>query len=277
MSGPFFKPEELLPDSRAEDLERHAGWLSPDHFDKESGLLIISIQSWVIKTKHHTVLVDTCAGNHKERPNWEPFHQLDLPYLQRLEDAGVHPDSVDFVMCTHLHVDHVGWNTRLKDGRWVPTFPNAKYVFAKQEYEFWEQVATKGSADYSAEDALVFNDSVLPVVEAGQTEMIEGSHALNDQLKIDPAPGHTPGSCTLKLTSNGEEALFAGDTMHHPLQVYHPEWNSGFCMDPETARTTRRRVLEEAADRNQLLLPGHFAPPGAFRITRQDNGFAIKF
>lgn len=275
MCGPFFPPDVLLPDLPQGAIEAHAGWLQPDFYDPNAGCFVLSIHSWVIKTQHHTVLVDACVGNDKERETFADFAHLNLPFLQTLSEAGVHPEAVDIVLCTHLHVDHVGWNTRLQDGRWVPTFPNAKYIFAKQEHDFWAALTPEQSAAQGLDGALVYADSVLPVVEAGQSEMVEGRYAIDDQLLIEPAPGHTPGSITLKLTSNGQGALFAGDTLHHQLQVYYPDVNSGFCLDPVAARNTRRRILEECASRPQLLLPAHFAPPCAFEVSAKGDTFVL--
>ncbi len=276
MCGPFFPPDVMLPALESGALEEHDSWLTPNYYDSNAGCLVVSIHSWVIKTPHHTILVDTCVGNDKERKAFADFAHLDLPYLQTLREAGVHPEEVDIVMCTHLHVDHVGWNTRLRDGRWVPTFPNAKYIFSKQEHDFWAAITPEESEAGGLDAALVYADSILPVVEAGQSEMVEGVHAIDDQLLIEPAPGHTPGSCTLKLTSNGQTALFAGDTMHHPLQVYYPDVNSCFCLDPEAARSTRRHILEECASQPQLLLPAHFAPPSCFKVVDNGGGYALE-
>ncbi len=134
----------------------------PDCFSKAEEKFIASVHSWVLRTKHNTILIDSCAGNDKHRPSLPRFHQLKLPFLERLATAGVTPESVDFVLCTHLHADHCGWNTRLLDGRWVPTFPNAKYVFSKAEQDHWA-----GPAGRQGFNAGVYADSVLPVVESG--------------------------------------------------------------------------------------------------------------
>ena len=277
MCGPGFRPDALLPAFQRDAIAEHADWLMPNHYHEGLDRLVASVHSWVIKTEHHTILVDTCIGNHKERPAMERWHHLDLPFLERLAEAGVQPEEVDFVMCTHLHVDHVGWNTRLDNGRWVPTFPNAKYVFARNEFEHWNQTTDEEAARIGDANMLAFNDSVLPVVEAGLAEMVDGDHQLGDRLLIEPAPGHTPGSCTLKLSSNGTEALFIGDIMHHALQVYYPHWNSCFCVDPEMSHATRRRILEESADRDRLLMPAHFGAPHAGRVVGKGDGFALAF
>jgi len=273
--GPGFLPTELYPDFQPDVLERHGDWLLPNHYHQRSGRLIGSVHSWVVRTAHHTILVDTCIGNDKTRNGFPSWSNRQGPFLERLAEAGVAPEAVDFVLCTHLHVDHVGWNTRLLDGRWVPTFPKAKYLFARREYEHW--LATEGrQADQRASDGS-FGDSVLPVMEAGQAVLVEGDHAVDDGLVLAPAPGHTPGHVTLKLASRDREGLFTGDIMHHPLQVYYPDWNSRFCTDPVQARQTRRQVLEFCADRRALMLPAHFGLPHAGRVSRQGNAFAFAF
>jgi glyoxylase-like metal-dependent hydrolase (beta-lactamase superfamily II) len=171
-----------------------------------------------------------------------------------------------------LHVDHVGWNTRLDNGRWVPTFPNAKYLFARTEYAHYEQENRKAPVNDGS-----FNDSVLPVVEAGRAVMIDDGHQLDDCMLVKLAPGHTPGHITIRLASDGQEALFTGDIMHHPLQVYRPDWNSGFCLDQAAARATRRKVLEHCCEHGSLMLPAHFAAPHGGYISAKGDRFAIRF
>lgn len=247
-------------------LERHLDWLVPNHYVPERDALVTSVHSWLIRTPHHTILLDCCAGNHKERPSLPRFHRLDTPFLERLCAAGAHPEDIDIVLCTHLHEDHIGWNTELRDGRWVPTFPRAKYLFSRRENEFW---APAGGVAY--------RDSVLPVIESGQAELVDGAHAIDDLLLIEPAPGHTPGHVILKLDAGGAGAVFSGDVIHHPLQVYAPHWNSGFCELPEEARATRRRVLERCAERGELLFPTHFGAPHVAAVAAQGGGFSLRW
>src|SRR4249920_274783 len=220
-------------------LERHLDWLAPDHYSPQHDRFVTSVHSWLIRSGDLTILLDTCGGNHKDRPWTHRFHQLDTPYLQRLRAAGVAPEDVDLVLCTHLHADHVGWNTMLRDGRWVPTFPNAKYLFSRVENEH-QDPRRNPAADADPLRGRAYRDSVLPVIEAGQVTLLDGAHAIEDALLVEPAPGHTPGHVILKLVDRGERALFCGDALHHPLQVYAPHWNSRFCELPEEARGTRR-------------------------------------
>jgi glyoxylase-like metal-dependent hydrolase (beta-lactamase superfamily II) len=258
--GHGFQPNVLLPDWNAKDIEPHLPWLAPTYYDAEADRIVSSIHSWVLKTRHHTILIDTCVGNHKERPGQPRFHMLDRPYMENFAKAGLKVEDIDYVLCTHLHVDHVGWNTRLDNGRWVPTFPNAKYVFSKTDRDYFDP--TRGEGGKNENHARVFNDSVLPILEARQDMTVEGMTQLGDDLTISPAPGHSPG-----------HVLFIGDIMHNPIQICYPAWSSAFCSDPEQARRTRRRVLEHAAGKGSLLYPQHFAGPHIGRVADKAGGF----
>jgi glyoxylase-like metal-dependent hydrolase (beta-lactamase superfamily II) len=262
--GPSFYPGFLLPDSGETALDAERDWLEPRFFDRDSGRLIMSVHSYLIRTPHHTILVDTCVGNDKERPSTKPWHRQQTPWLDRLASAGVAPEAVDFVLCTHLHVDHVGWNTRLVEGRWVPTFPNAKYLFHKDEYAYWEQ--QEAAAGRSGANDRCFEDSVLPVMDAGQALLVDGDHAIDDTLRLEPSPGHSPGHVCLQLTGGNRRAVFSGDLMHHPVQCAYPEWNSGFCHDPSQSRSTRERFVDQHAETDTVILAAHFASPTAGRI-----------
>jgi glyoxylase-like metal-dependent hydrolase (beta-lactamase superfamily II) len=196
---------------------------------------------------------------------------LDRPYMANLAKAGIRVEDVDYVLCTHLHVDHVGWNTRAENGRWVPTFPNAKYVFSRTDRDYFDPARGEGGKDELA--AHVFNDSVLPILEAKQDLVVDGSYRLADLLTITPAPGHSPGHVLIALESQGSEALFTGDIMHHPIQIHCPDWSSAFCSDPAEARTSRRRVLERAAAKGSVLYPAHFAGTHIARVEERGGEF----
>jgi glyoxylase-like metal-dependent hydrolase (beta-lactamase superfamily II) len=269
-------PEQYLAGLDRTVLEQHLGWLVPHHYAPAQDRLITSVHSWLIRTKHHTVLVDSCAGNHKDRPGFARFHQLDTPFLARLREAGATQEAIDIVLCTHLHSDHVGWNTVRRDGSWVPTFPRAKYLFSRAENEYGDP-RRNPRADADPQRSNAYRDSVLPVIESGQAQLIDGGHTIDDALVIEPAPGHTIGHVVLKLAQAGQHALFCGDVLHHPLQVYAPHWNSGFCELPEQARTTRHRVLEYCAEDRALLFPAHFGAPHVATITREGEAFVPKF
>ena len=268
-----FSPNALLPLWNNETVETHRPWLVPDNLDAAGQKLIISVHTWVIKTPQYTVLVDTGVGNAKSRPELPIFHQLDEPWLERLAAAGVAPEEVVFVLLTHLHIDHIGWNTRLVDGQWVPTFPNAKYVFPQAEYEHFLSDAGRQSIGYAA-----FVDSVLPVVNAGQAVMIgvDGVPFLDD-FHFHPTQGHSVGHMSISLHSGGETAMFGGDVMHHPIQVAQPLWASCFCDLPDAANRSRQWLLHYLADHDALYFSSHFAGTSAGRVQRLGNGFAWHF
>jgi glyoxylase-like metal-dependent hydrolase (beta-lactamase superfamily II) len=275
--------EQLLPAAvflpRLGDGQLHdqRSWLAPAHMDAASGLLRISIHSWILRTARQNILIDACCGNHKPRtrPETLDFANLETPYLERLKLVGLQPEDIHVVMCTHLHVDHVGWNTCLKGGRWVPTFANAKYLFSQTDYEFWDP-AIRESADPHPNDG-VFADSVAPVVEAGQAVLIADGHEIEPGVRVEARPGHTPGHVNVVVGSSHEQAIFSGDTMHHVLQVYSPHVNSAFCEHHELARQSRLRLLNRVADRATMLFPAHFGAPHAGRVVRRDGGFAFDF
>ncbi|MFL6799920.1 MAG: MBL fold metallo-hydrolase [Xanthobacteraceae bacterium] len=269
-------PEQYLDGFDAGFAARHLDWLVPDHYSPKHDRLITSIHSWLIRTNRHTVLLDSCAGNHKDRPGFARFHQLDTPFLQRLRDAGVLPEQVDIVLCTHLHADHVGWNTMLRDGRWVPTFPKAQYLFAARENEAGDP-RRNPAADADPQRGAPYRDSVLPVIEAGQAVLIEGDYGIDDSMTIVPAPGHTPGHVAMWVTNGAWRALFCGDVLHHPLQIYAPHWNSTFCELPELARLTRRKLIGQCVEDGAVLFPGHFGAPHAARVTAHADGFSPVF
>jgi glyoxylase-like metal-dependent hydrolase (beta-lactamase superfamily II) len=271
-----FPPQQYFTGFERSVLEENLSWLVPHHYLPEQDALITSVHSWLIRTPQHNVLLDCCSGNHKDRHWWPRFHQLDTPFLERLAGAGVRPEDIDIVMCTHLHADHIGWNTRLQDGRWVPTFPNARYVFSRIENDFWDPRRHPDAATDPAR-RIAYADSVLPVLEAGQAELVDGQHRLADTLRIESAPGHTPGHILLKLLHEGGGAVFCGDVIHHPLQIYAPHWNTQFCQDPVQARTTRRGVLQYCADSGAWLFPTHFGAPHVVAIDARAARFAARF
>jgi glyoxylase-like metal-dependent hydrolase (beta-lactamase superfamily II) len=263
--------QRLLPGLRSDDLERNIGWLAPHFIDAETRQFAITIQSWLIKTQHHLILVDSCGGNHKSRAHFPAFDNRETPYLANLQAAGATPDDIDFVFCTHLHIDHVGWNTRLENGRWVPTFPNARYLFAQADYDHITP-APDVPQDTQGEEAMFF-DSVLPIVEAGLATLIGPAHAIDDSIMIEARPGHSPGHSILRACSQGQSGLFSGDALHHPLQIALPELNSFACLDADMARVSRKQILDECAHAGQLLVPAHFAAPHIGRVCAQQDAY----
>src|SRR5471032_835492 len=264
------KTGKLFADLDPAVIQEHHAWLANGQVDAAAEHFVLNVNTWVVRVGGKVILVDTASGNHKDRPFSALFHQLDTPYLERLERAGVKPEEVDFVLLTHLHVDHVGWNTRLDNGRWVPTFPNARYVFSREDYEHYLKIDNdpeKGPANLGS-----FRDSVLPIVEAGLAQMVTGAARLDEHLAVEPSPGHTPCTIAIKFESRGERAVFCGDILHHALQVYRPHWNNFACANAANARTSRRRVLDDCAA-GALLLPAHFGAPFACHIDRKGEGF----
>ena len=200
---------------------------------------------------------------------------LDVPFLERLAAAGARPDELEYVMCTHLHHDHIGWNTQLRDGRWVPTFPNARYVISRTDFEYYRKL----DADDTTAPAEMgtFRECVLPLVEAGRADLVSGNHRLNEHIELMPAPGHSAGHVVFKLEMGRERAVFIGDVFHHLLQVYYPDWNFPKNSDPVQARASRRMVLEHCASSGALVLPGHVGAPFAGRIEATGRGFRPRF
>jgi glyoxylase-like metal-dependent hydrolase (beta-lactamase superfamily II) len=256
----------LLPDWNARDIEPHLNWLAPTYYDPAADRIVSSIHSWVLKTRHHTILIDTCVGNHKERPGQPRFHMLDRPYMENFAGAGLKVEDIDYVLCTHLHVDHVGWNTRLDNGRWVPTFPRARHLFARAEWEHW-------SRETDDDTQRIMADSVKPVLDAGLATLVEMDHRVSNELWLEPTPGHTPGHVSVRLRSGDAEAVITGDLMHCPVQVAEPGWGSHFDSDVEAARKTRRAFCERYADGPVRVLGTHFHHPTAGRIRRHRDSW----
>ena len=261
-AGPT-RPTWLLPDATPEAVERHREWLAP-HFMDDKGRFLQSIHAFVIQAPGFTALVDTCVGNDKDRGGRAPFHMMQTTFLDDLKAAGVAPESVDLVVCTHLHVDHVGWNTRLDNGRWVPTFPRARHLFGRREWEHW-------SSESEDDTKRIMADSVTPVLDAGLADLVAMDHRVSDEMWFEPTPGHTPGHVSVRLASGGAEAVITGDLMHCPVQVAEPDWGSHFDSDPDQARKTRRAFCERYANTAVAVLGTHFHHPTAGRIVRHGS------
>lgn len=273
--GPEFPPTYLLPDATAEKLSPHLNWLQPRVLDPATGKLVLAIQSYVVRTRHHNILIDTCVGEHKERTYDKSWNMRSgTRYLADLAALGLAPEDIDFVMCTHLHPDHVGWNTQLVDGRWVPTFPKARYVFSRVEWEFWQPKARRDNRKFG--DGAI-GDSVLPIVEAGRAVMVASDHSLDDEVWLEPSPGHTPGHVSVRLASRGEEAVMSGDLIHSPIQCAEPDWCSAACFDKEQARRTRRDFLEACVDSGRLVLTAHFPSPSIGWVERQGAAYRFRY
>lgn len=271
-AGPFVRPEELFPDYRPGLAESIAHWAGQVLEDGPGGRMLMSFHSFLLRTGRHTILVDTCCGNDKERPARPQGHRLRSGWLTELARAGVRPEEVDVVMCTHLHWDHVGWNTQLVDGSWVPTFPNARYLFGRIEWDHWR---TQADTDPVTDTRQVLDDSVRPIFDAGLATLVETDHRITDAVRLEPTPGHTPGHLSVRITSRGAEAVITGDLMHHPVQCCRPDVNSRFDVDPDLARRTRRAFLADNAARGALVLGTHFPTPTAGRLVARDDGWEL--
>ncbi len=265
--GPFLAPSDVFVKATPEAMAPHRQWLEPWALDPDSGKLIFPFQSYLVQTKHHTILIDTCIGCGKtitHRPQWN--NRTDQAWLNNLRAAGVQPEAIDYVFCTHLHVDHCGWNTSFVDGRWVPTFPNAKYVFARTEY-----------AAAEAGNTPIFQESVLPIMEAGQAQLVDTDFALDDNVWLHSTPGHTVGHVAVNLASNGHGAVMCGDLIHTPLQCVHPEWSPKFDLEQELAARTRRHFLASNAEAGQMVLTAHFPSPSIGHIRVQGDAFHFDY
>jgi glyoxylase-like metal-dependent hydrolase (beta-lactamase superfamily II) len=265
--GKFLKADDMLPGLTPELLAENRQWLKAAGALDDTDTFIMCFQSYVVRTPHHTILIDSCIGNDKPRPLRPKWNmKTDDTYMRALKTAGVSVNDIDYVMCTHLHVDHVGWNTRMENGRWVPTFPNARYVFGKSEYDYWHEQNAKAEVP-------PFADSVLPVVEAKRAEFVGNDFAIGAHTRILPTPGHTPGHVAFNFGKGKDDAVFAGDLMHSPLQTLYPELSPKFDVDPKQAAVTRRSFLERYCDTNTLCCTAHFPSPSSGKIKRKGNAF----
>jgi glyoxylase-like metal-dependent hydrolase (beta-lactamase superfamily II) len=267
----FTPIREFLPGLSQELLDENRGWLSSGGLDPATDHIVFCFQSYVVRTPHHTVLIDSCIGNDKNYPNRPAWNgKRDDSWLGALKAAGIRVEDIDIVMCTHLHGDHVGWNTRLENGRWVPTFPKARYLFSKKEYEYWDGLHRESPLPAMAE-------SVKPIVDAKRAELVTSEHAVDDHLRLLPTPGHTPDHFAVTIGRKGEAAVFTGDLIHSPLQARYPELHTRADVDPERAKATRRAFLERYADSDTLCCTMHFPSPSVGHIKRWGDGFRCDY
>lgn len=260
--GIVFVAQDTFPAYDKAAGDRHRASLDPVMFDAD-GNMLLTVQSLLLRTPKHTIMVDTCLGDHKGHPPFLDYPKQ--PWLDGFARLGLRDSDIDYVFCTHLHVDHTGWNTKLVNGRWVPTFPNAKYIFHKREYDAWEQGITSGD-ERALHGESVYRMNCLPIVEAGQALLVDDSFSIDDTISLIPTPGHSPHHCCLKIESGGQRAIITGDMMHHALQCCEPSWSTCFDWDPRQAEASRRKFLTDVADTDALILPIHFPPPTAGRV-----------
>ncbi len=265
MTSVYSTKHPFIPAATPEAL-KDTPWLYPDFVTPE-GALNTSIHALLVDAPGLKLVVDTCIGNDRPRRILAK-RPLSLPFLERFEEAGWKPSEVNAVVCTHLHVDHVGWNTMLVDGKWVPTFPNARYIMGKAEHAHW-------IAEGEGETKDILADSVQPVFDAGLVDLVEMDHRLSKEVRLMPTPGHTPGHVSVVIESSGQRAIITGDIMHHPCQIAHPDWCAAFDNDQPAARKTREAFLDKVAGSDTLVIGTHFAAPTAGRISRA--GAAYRF
>lgn len=260
-------PTDLLPEATADAMGRHASWLVPHFVDADGGMLL-SIHGLVIESEGRRILVDTCVGE-REMPGFEMLSGASSPFLENLEAAGFPRDSIDTVLCTHLHFDHVGWNTTKEGDRWVPTFPQARYLFARVEWEHWRD---EDSPIYTP----TLGEAVRPIIDAGLADLVETDHRLTGEVGLEATPGHTPGHVAVQISSRGERAMITGDLTHHPVQWAEPDWKMPADVDGAQASATRRRLLEEHGGSPLLVIGTHYAPPTSGRLTRDGSGWIFR-
>jgi glyoxylase-like metal-dependent hydrolase (beta-lactamase superfamily II) len=269
--GPWRRPEDMFPGYDPELGKRHIAELEPGVFDQASGKMVITYQTFVVRTPKHTVLIDTCTGEDKGHP--PPFDFPKQPWLDNFRAAGLSFEDITHVFCTHLHIDHTGWNTMLRNGRWVPTFPKAKYIFHKGEYAYWEAATQRGANP----PGNVWTYNCRPIVEAGQALLVDDAYQLDDTFSLTPTPGHSPHHCCVDIRSRGQHAVVTGDMMHHALQCREPGWSTIFDTDKEQAAKSRRQFLGQVADTATLVLPIHFPCPTVGRVAGDGERFRYNF
>jgi glyoxylase-like metal-dependent hydrolase (beta-lactamase superfamily II) len=268
--GPWRKPEEMFLGYDAAEMAPHLAELDGEVFDHASGRMIITYQTFVVRTPRHTILVDTCTG--EDKGYGPPMDFPKAPWMEGFRREGLRPEDIDYVFCTHLHIDHTGWNTRLVDGRWVPSFPRAKYVFHRREYAAWQSLSRDG-VERPGGAGGVWRMNCEPVMEAGQALLVEDDYVLDDTITLTPSPGHSPCHCCINIASRGQRAMVTGDLFHHALQLRKPELSTIFCWDPRAAAESRRRVLEEVADTPTVVLPIHFPAPTAGHVRSEGDAW----
>jgi glyoxylase-like metal-dependent hydrolase (beta-lactamase superfamily II) len=282
-AGPIRTVEEILPGTPAPVWDDNAAWLAPSFFSPDTRAYRAAIQTWVIEGRGQTIIVDTGVGNDRDRPQIPPFAHLRTDFLERLEAAGVDRQAVTTVVNTHIHYDHVGWNTMLAGGSWMPTFPNARYLVPEPDREYFRpENADKMRAPRTEDERrrfegirLVYADSIAPVDAAGQLETWSGEREITPEVRLEAAPGHTPGSSVVWLEA-GSGAVFVGDLTHSPVQILRPQDGCSFDLDDAAARTSRRRILTRAASQGATIFPAHYAGPGALTVAPgAGDGFEV--
>ncbi|WP_051242817.1 MBL fold metallo-hydrolase [Stappia stellulata] len=269
-----FAVGDIFPDADARLVERLMSQGVPGFAKGASPMVDLSFYGTLVRIGGQTLLIDTCCGHDKKRPARPGWHmRQEGPFLGNLASAGVTPSEVDFVMCTHLHADHVGWNTKLENGEWVPTFPNAQYIFSEIEYRHWQNEALRaepGALLYGA-----YEDSVLPIINSGQALLSDPGASPCSGVHIEAAFGHTPGNMSIHVESDGQQLMLLGDVLHHRMQLADPHLNTRFCCDPQMARDTRQRLLHRVVADKALIGGGHFTGQAYGKLEPDDAGYAF--
>lgn len=273
LAAPLMPIGNFFPELTAEMLDGVRAGL-PDGSLTTGDEMVLSFHSYVVKTGRYTILVDTCCGNDKDRPSRPAFSNLNTDYLSVLTASGCSPEDVDFVMCTHLHWDHIGWNTRLVDGQWVPTFPNAKYIMARREYDHWNGVLADGTANMHRYG---FNDSVLPLMRAEKAVLVDDDYEIDSGIWLEPCHGHSPGHVVINLRSGGDNGVMTGDVIHHRVQLAYPHLSTIADTDPDQARQTRTALMAKHADLGSTVFPAHFLPPSFGQLVPTAGGSAYSW
>ena len=267
-----------FPELTPELVRTYLAELGPKFINPETLDLFISFHTWIIRRGDRVILVDLCIGDHKDRPNRPDWHRRSSDFLDKLARAGVKPADVDAVLCTHLHADHIGWNTKLENGRWVPTFPNARYLMAETEFNHWK---AKHAREGDAMNHGSFVDSVLPVVTSGQADMVSTSHQVfrdvDSGVHLEGMPGHTPGTVLIHVEDGAQHGVFTGDILHHPFQLACPDMHSKYCEDPALSAKNRLALCERYADSTSRILTAHFPDPSTGFIERDGGRFRFRF
>lgn len=265
---PHWPGTMITANATVDAIKQNREWLNP--FIDDSNKILLSIHALLVESEGRRILVDTCVGNDKIRPGFTEWNQMHLPFLSDLEKAGVTRDSIDTLVCTHLHLDHVGWNTMLQNGKWVPTFPKARLIMVKREWEHWDKF--EGQADFKNP----IDDSIRPIIAAGLADLVDPGHRLTGEVWLESTPGHTPGHTSVRIASRGENAVITGDLIHHPIQVAHPDWICEFDNEPSLATETRKAFVERYCDKPVTVLGTHFAGPTSGHILRRNGSFRFE-
>ena len=255
----------FIPNATPENIKK-IKWLKP-FFASDDGNLKALVQSFLIRSNGKNILIDTCNGNGKDRPNVPEWGNLNTNYLDKFSQVNIRPEVVDIVACTHLHFDHVGWNTINKNGKWVPTFPNAKYLFSKEEYDYWIKKPEKEMVD----DHNGIDDSITPIIDAGLEKLVDDNYNIDENIKFIPTPGHTPHHVSIVIESESKKAIVSGDVIHHPCQIAHQDWTTGADTYPIQTVETRKKFLKEIVDTDVLLIGTHFANPVEGKVISKNN------